>query len=176
MIVVTKMLMISAARMARNARVCVLTPGRQAKPHQQVRECGTTTRKLLELAGWLLQNQVTHLGRESPGVSGKPIWNIGEAAGFTLTLAQAQHVKNVPGQKTETADGVWLAQRLRHGLLPASFVPAASLRELRRSACPMGDGMTGILGRRPRQNEKAREVSRALTPSRARPTACARRS
>src|SRR5947209_4454714 len=111
--------------------VCLLTPGRQAKPHQQVRECGTTTRKLLELAGWLLQNQVTHLGRESPGVSGKPIWNIGEAAGFTLTLAQAQHVKNVPGQKTETADGVWLAQRLRHGWLPASFVPAAARRELR---------------------------------------------
>jgi hypothetical protein len=42
---------------------------------------------------------------------------------FTLTLAQAQHVKNVPGQKTDTADGVWLAQRLRHGWLPASFVP-----------------------------------------------------
>jgi transposase len=54
-----------------------------------------------------------------------------EAVGFTLTRAHAQHVKTVPGQKTDPADGVWLAQRLRQGLLPASFVPAASLRELR---------------------------------------------
>jgi transposase len=111
--------------------VCVLTPGTQAKPHQHVREFGTTTRELLELADWLLQNQVTHVGMESTGVYWKPIWNILEAAGFTLTLANAQHVKNVPGKKTDTADCVWLAQLLRHGLLPASFVPAASLRELR---------------------------------------------
>jgi transposase len=111
--------------------VCVLTPGTQAKPHQQVREFGTTTRELLGLADWLLQHQVTHIGMESTGVYWKPIWNILEAAGFTLTLAHAQHVKNVPGKKTDTADCVWLAQRLRYGLLPASFVPAASLRELR---------------------------------------------
>src|SRR4051794_36933007 len=111
--------------------VCVLTPGTHGKPQQQVREYGTTTRELLELADWLLQNQVTHVGRESTGVYGKPIWNMLEAAGFTLTLAPAQPVKNVPGKKTDTADCVWLAQLLRHGLWPASFVPVASLRELR---------------------------------------------
>lgn len=111
--------------------VCVLTPGPRGKPQPQVREYGTTTRELLELADWLLQNQVTQVGMESTGVYWKPIWNILEAAGFALTLANAQHVKNVPGKKTDTADCVWLAQLLRHGLLPASFVPAASLRELR---------------------------------------------
>jgi transposase len=111
--------------------VCVLTPGAHSKAQPQIRECGTTTRELLELADWLLQNQVTHIGMESTGVYWKPIWNILEAAGFTLTLANAQHVKNVPGKKTDTADCVWLAQLLRHGLLPGSFVPEASLRELR---------------------------------------------
>jgi transposase len=68
---------------------------------------------------------------ESTGVYWKPIWNILEAAGFGLILAHAQHVKNVPGKKTDTADCAWLAQLLRHGLLPGSFVPVASLRELR---------------------------------------------
>jgi transposase len=111
--------------------VCVLTPGAQSKPQPQIREFGTTTRELLELADWLLQNQVTHIGMESTGVYWKPIWNILEAAGFGLTLANAQHVKNVPGKKTDTADCAWLAQLLRHGLLPGSFVPEASLRELR---------------------------------------------
>jgi transposase len=115
----------------RTISVCVLTPGTPGQPQQQIRECGTTRRELLELADWLLQNQVTHVGMESTGVYWKPIWNILEAAGFTLTLAHAQHVKNVPGKKTDTADCVWLAQLLRHGLLPASFVPAAALRELR---------------------------------------------
>src|SRR3982751_3582264 len=111
--------------------VCVLTPGAHGKPQSQIREYGTHTRELLEMADWLLQNQVTHVGMESTGVYWKPIWNILEAAGFTLTLANAQHVKNVPGKKTDTADCVWLAQLLRHGLLPGSFVPEASLRELR---------------------------------------------
>jgi transposase len=111
--------------------VCVLTPGAHSKAQPQIREFGTTTRELLELADWLLQNQVTHVGMESTGVYWKPIWNILEAAGFTLTLANAQHVKNVPGKKTDTADCAWLAQLLRHGLLPGSFVPEASLRELR---------------------------------------------
>ena len=79
--------------------VCVLTPGTPAKPHQQVREFGTTTRELLELADWLLQNQVTHVGMESTGVYWKPIWNILEAAGFTLTLANAQQSRTCPAKR-----------------------------------------------------------------------------
>jgi transposase len=86
--------------------VCVLTPGAPSKPQQQVREYGTTTRELLELADWLFQNQVTQIGMESTGVYWKPIWNILEAAGFCLTLANAQQVKNVPGKKTDTAECV----------------------------------------------------------------------
>jgi transposase len=111
--------------------VCVLTPGAHSKPHPPLREYGVTTRQLLEFAAGLWQKQVTHLGMASTGVYGKPIWNILEAAGFTLTLAHAPHGKNVPGQKTDTADCAWLAQLLRHGWLPGSFVPEASLRQLR---------------------------------------------
>jgi Transposase len=73
--------------------VCLLSPGAGHQPQQQTRDFGTTTRELLDLADWLLQNQVTHVGMESTGVYWKPIWNILEAAGFTLTLANAQHVK-----------------------------------------------------------------------------------
>ena len=110
---------------------CLLTPDERGETQQQLRRFGTMTRDLLELSDWLTGNGVTHVAMESTGVYWKPIWNILEAAGFTLTLANAQHVKNVPGKKTDTADCVWLAQLLRHGLLPGSFVPAASLRELR---------------------------------------------
>jgi transposase len=110
---------------------CLLTPGPGAQPVKEVRSCGTMTGDLLGLADWLGAVGCTHVAMESTGVYWKPIWNILEAAGFGLTLAHAQHVKNVPGKKTDIADCVWLAQLLRHGLLPGSFVPEASLRELR---------------------------------------------
>lgn len=110
---------------------CRIIPGSGNKLQKEVRTFSTMTEDLLRLSDWLAAGEVTHVAMESTGVYWKPIWNILEAAGFALILANAQHVKSVPGKKTDTADCAWLAQLLRHGLLPASFVPAASLRELR---------------------------------------------
>ena len=112
--------------------VCILTPGSTATAasHSEIRGFGTKTSDLLALADWLEQMHVTHVAMESTGVYWKPVWNILEAQ-FTVILANAQHVKNVPGRKTDTADCQWIAQLLRHGLLKASFVPPLEIRQLR---------------------------------------------
>jgi transposase len=112
--------------------VCVLRPGptATAAPRSEIRQFGTKTGDLLALADWLEQMQVTHVAMESTGVYWKPVWNILESQ-FTVILANAQHIKNVPGRKTDTADCQWIAQLLRHGLLKASFVPPLAIRQLR---------------------------------------------
>jgi transposase len=95
-----------------------------------IRTFGTTTAELLALGDWLESQQVTHLALESTGVYWKPLWNLLEHR-FTLMLVNAQHVKNVPGRKTDAQDCQWIAQLLRHGLLRASFVPDRPQRQLR---------------------------------------------
>jgi transposase len=82
------------------------------------------------LAAWLHQFGVIQVAMESTGVYWKPIWNILEGE-FELCLVNAQHVKNVPGRKTDLKDSEWIAELLQHGLLRASFVPERSLRQLR---------------------------------------------
>ena len=109
---------------------CLLTPDDQGGMQQQVRRFGTMTRDLLELSDWLACNQVTHVAMESTGVYWKPVWNILEAT-FTILLVNAQHVKAVPGRKTDTKDCEWLADLLQHGLLRGSFVPPSPIRQLR---------------------------------------------
>lgn len=88
------------------------------------------TADVLELADWLAQAECTHVGMESTGVYWKPIYNLLEDQ-FTLVLANAQHIKAVPGRKTDVKDCEWIADLLRHGLLPGSFVPDRPARELR---------------------------------------------
>jgi transposase len=109
---------------------CILTPGEGAETHKQIRQFGTTTADLRELAAWLRQEQVTHAALESTGVYWKPVFNILESS-CELILVNARHIKQVPGRKTDKADSAWLASLLRHGLLEASFVPAVEVRELR---------------------------------------------
>jgi transposase len=96
----------------------------------EVRTFGTTTAALLELGDWLASPGVTHVAMESTGVYWKPVWNLLEDR-FALLLVNAQHVKAVPGRKTDVADCQWIAQLLRHGLLRASFVPDRDQRQLR---------------------------------------------
>jgi transposase len=84
----------------------------------------------LALADWLSEQGVTHLAMESTGVYWKPIWNILEGQ-FEMLLVNAQHIKKVPGRKTDVKDAEWIAQLLQHGLLPRSFVPPTPQRELR---------------------------------------------
>lgn len=79
---------------------------------------------------WLLEMRVTHVAMESTGEYWKPIYEVLEGS-FELIVANAQHVKNVPGRKTDPKDCEWHARLLRHGLLQPSFVPAAPIRDLR---------------------------------------------
>lgn len=104
---------------------CVMTP-----EGKKVRTFGTMTEDLLGLAGWLKDWRVTHVGMESTGVYCKPIYNLLEG-NFSLVLGNANHIKNVPGRKTDVKDAEWIADLLRHGLIQGSFVPERSQRELR---------------------------------------------
>jgi len=109
---------------------CVVVPGTGKQPHKEIRTFNTMTADLLELADWLTAQGVTHVALESTGVYWKAPWNILESS-FTLLLVNAQHIKQVPGRKTDVRDCEWIADLLRHGLLRASFVPDLPQRELR---------------------------------------------
>jgi transposase len=96
----------------------------------KVRSFGTMTRDLRALADYLQALGVTHVALESTGVLWKPVWNVLEGR-FTLLLVNPQHLKKVPGRKSDVSDAEWIAQLLEHGLLQGSFVPPRRLRELR---------------------------------------------
>lgn len=97
----------------------------------EVRTFGTTTQALLELADWLDEVGCTHAVMESTGVYWKPVWHVLSGGALELTLANADHVRNVPGRKTDVKDAVWLADLLAHGLTRSSFVPPPAIEELR---------------------------------------------
>jgi transposase len=109
---------------------CVLIRNAAGDDQQEIRRFGTMTRDLLELADWLHSSQVTHVAMESTGVYWKPVWNILEGQ-FEVVLVNAQHIKAVPGRKTDIKDCQWIADLLQHGLLRGSFVPPPPLRRLR---------------------------------------------
>jgi len=115
---------------------CIRTPAPDGGRAQQVREFATFTDDLLRLRGWLAAEGVTQVAMEATGVYWRPVWHVlEEADGFELLLVNAQHVKAVPGRKTDVADAAWLAQLLECGLLRGSFVPPpviARLRDLTR--------------------------------------------
>lgn len=109
---------------------CLIARQADGQPHKEVRTFGTMTEDILALADWLTLHSVTHVAMESTGVYWKPIYNLLEGT-FDLLLVNAQHIKAVPGRKTDVRDCEWIADLLRHGLLKASFVPDRTLRELR---------------------------------------------
>jgi transposase len=109
---------------------CVLLRDTAGATQQEIRRFGTMTRDLLELMDWLHGLQVSHVAMESTGVYWKPVWNILEGQ-FEILLVNAQHIKAVPGRKTDTKDCQWIADLLQHGLLRGSFVPPPPIRELR---------------------------------------------
>jgi transposase len=96
----------------------------------EVRSFSTTTSALLELNEWLGSHGVTHVAMEATGVYWKPVWHLLEEH-FGLVLANAQHIRNVPGRKTDVNDATWIADLLAHGLIRSSFVPPAPIQELR---------------------------------------------
>jgi len=103
----------------------------KGKVEREVRTFGTTTRELLALSEWLASAGCRHVAMEATGVYWKPVWHILSDGDFELVLANARHVKNVPGRKSDVSDAVWLADLLAHGLIRASFVPDAETQELR---------------------------------------------
>ena len=110
--------------------VCVLIREVGRREQKYLREFGTTTSEILNCTEWLGELRVTHVAMESTGVYWRPIWNLMEGQ-FDLLLANAAHIKHVPGRKTDVKDSEWLAQLLQHGLLKPSFVPDTGLRDLR---------------------------------------------
>ncbi|MCX5971839.1 MAG: IS110 family transposase [Coprothermobacterota bacterium] len=109
---------------------CLITTPPGGRPSKEIRTFGTMTGDLLDLKRWLEQAGCTDAAMESTGVYWKPIFNVLEGA-FGLLVVNAQHLKAVPGRKTDVKDAEWIADLLRHGLLQGSFIPAAWQRELR---------------------------------------------
>jgi transposase len=98
--------------------------------HDEVKTFATTTSALMELNEYLRQHGVTHVAMEATGVYWKPVWHMLEGD-FELVLANAQHIRNVPGRKTDVNDATWIAELLAHGLIRSSFVPPQPIQELR---------------------------------------------
>lgn len=98
---------------------------------KETRTFAAHARGLLELRDWLLSERVQAVGMESTGVYWKPVYAVLENEGMSLIVGNAQHIKGVPGRKTDVKDAEWLADLVRHGLIRPSFVPPPPLRELR---------------------------------------------
>ena len=128
-------------------RVCSLTQTSNGQFHKEFRTYFTTTEELLKLSDWLKEQGCTHVAFEATGVYWKPVFNLLEG-NFELLVVNAQHIKAVPGRKTDTKDAEWIADLLQHGLLKASFIPSQrELRDLTRYRVKL-------------TQEKAREVNR----------------
>lgn len=124
---------------------CVLTP-----QQREVRTFGTTTRELWALVAWLEEHQCRVVAMEATGVFWKPVYNVLEAAGLEPLVVNAQHIKAVPGRKTDVKDCEWIAELVQHGLVQASFIPDRPQRELQEL----------VRYRRSLVAERAREANR----------------
>jgi transposase len=114
----------------RTVVACLLVSGPEGQRSKEIRTFATMTSDLLTLSDWLAAAGCTHVAMESTGVFWKPIYNLLEGS-FELLVVNAQHIKAVPGRKTDVRDAEWIADLLRHGLLRASFIPDRPQRELR---------------------------------------------
>lgn len=109
---------------------CVSVCEAEGAKRQQTRVFGTFTRDLLALADWLKEHGVRHVAMEATGVYWRPVWAVLEGQ-FEQMLVNPQHIKAVPGRKTDTKDCEWIADLLQHGLLKGSFVPPTPIQDLR---------------------------------------------
>jgi transposase len=109
--------------------VCVRIASDGSAAHE-VRTFGATTKELMALSDWISSQSVTHVAMEATGVYWRPVWHILDGH-FELVLANAGHIKNVPGRKTDVNDATWISDLLAHGLIRASFVPPTPVQDLR---------------------------------------------
>src|SRR5215831_12828954 len=101
------------------------------KPVKEIRTFATTTASLIALSEWLAETKCTHVAMEATGVYWKPVWHILSDEDFRLVLANAAHIKNVPGRKSDVKDSDWISDLLAHGLIRPSFVPDGPTQEMR---------------------------------------------
>jgi transposase len=114
-----------------DVKVTVRTPGKRAGTfHRQTRTFAATTRSLLKLRDWLVGEQVTLIGMESTGDYWRPVYYLLEEV-IECWLLNPQHIKVVPGRKSDVSDSAWIAQLLQYGLVRPSFVPPPPIRQLR---------------------------------------------
>jgi transposase len=111
----------------KNVIVACFKNGKKA----ELRKFDTVTRSIKELAKWLLENKCEMIAMESTGSYWKPIYNIFELNDLSVIVVNAQHMKTVPGRKTDVKDAEWIADLLQHGLLKSSYIPDKEQRELR---------------------------------------------
>ena len=109
---------------------CIIITDQRGKPRREIRTFGAMTKGLETLRQWLKTEGVTHVAMDSTGVYWRPVHNLLHGA-FTLIVANAHHIKNVPGRKTDVKDAEWIANLLRHGLINASYVPTPEIAERR---------------------------------------------
>ncbi|WHY93274.1 IS110 family transposase [Neobacillus cucumis] len=109
-----------------NITACIMT-----SEGKEIRTFSTKTVFLLKLLDWIKENNCTHVAMESTSVYWKPIVNLLESEEIEFLVVNAQHMKSLPGRKTDVKDAEWITQLLRHGLLKASFIPDRNQRELR---------------------------------------------
>lgn len=124
---------------------CTLTP-----EGKEIRTFSTMTDELISLVDWLKTKGCTHVAMESTASFWKPIYNLLELEEINVMVVNAQHIKNVPGRKTDPNDAAWIAKLLQHGLLKGSYIPSRGQRELREL----------VRYRRSLVEERAREVNR----------------
>lgn len=121
----------------------------QGQRHKELRQFSTMTNEILELKEWLKASRCTHLAMESTGVYWKPLYHLLEDS-FEIVLVNAQHMKNVPGRKTDVKDAEWIADLLQHGLLRASFIPSQeqqAVRDLTRTRMRLLQERTRLVNR-----------------------------
>jgi transposase len=105
--------------------------GTGRKVTRECRTFDTTTDGLLALLAWLVESRCSHVAMEATGVYWMPVWKILSEGDFVLIVANAAHIKNVPGRKTDLNDAMWIADLLACGLIKSSFVPEEDVQELR---------------------------------------------
>lgn len=125
---------------------CIFTGVRK----KEVRKFGTMTDEILEMVEWLKNNECAVVAMESTGVYWKPVYNLLESEGIETIVVNAQHIKSVPGRKTDVKDAEWIADLVRHGLVRASFIPNREQREFREM----------VRYRNEIVNERSREINR----------------
>jgi transposase len=132
----------------RSAVACLLFP-EHGQPHKERQTFSTMTPDLLRLRDWLKDHDCTCVAMESTGVFWKPIYNLLEEH-FQVFVVNAQHIKAVPGRKTDSKDAEWIAELLQHGLLRPSFIPPAwqrSLRDLTRTRSTLTEERSRVIAR-----------------------------